>query len=77
MPKPKLPVDLTKDGHTRTATTAAEYVALTYRGYQAPSEEDLTPQQKAARTRAENKARGEQETSNDATSTLVPAGDAV
>jgi len=77
MPKPKLPVDLTKDGRTRTANTATDYVSLVSQGYVAPAEEDLSPAEKAARTRAANKAREQEETSNVPDGATAPAGDAV
>ena len=65
-----LPRDLVKDGVTRTASTPAEYWDLVYRGFAvvdgpavASTEYDnLTPAQKAARTRAQ---RQQQDTSND------------
>jgi len=78
MPKPKLPVVLVKDERRLTATTPAEYVDLTYKGYvvDQEAEENLTPAQKAARTRAANAAADAQKTSNDQTSTPDPAGTA-
>ena len=77
MPKPKLPVDLAKGDHTRTAYTANEYTDLVFRGYEAVEvEEDLTPAQKAVRTREANKQQAAEDTSNVPTSTRVPAGDA-
>ncbi len=65
----ELPRDLVKDGVTRTASTPSEYYALVYRGFTVVdgpavaelSYDELTPAQKAARTRAENKAREEAE----------------
>lgn len=52
-----LPAELSKDGQTRTAASAGEYWDLVYRGFSAEAaESDLTPQEKAARTRAANKA---------------------
>lgn len=60
-----LPKDLAKEGHpTRTASTAADYYSLVYAGYKPVdgpavaevSYDELTPAQKAARTRAEKKA---------------------
>lgn len=75
----ELPRDLVKDGLTRTASTPSEFYDLVYRGFTVVdgpavaelSYDELTPGQKAARTRAENKAREEAEknavdTSNDA-----------
>jgi len=65
-----LPKDLQKgDGAPRTASTPAEYWNLRYAGYTevdgpavaSVSYDELTPAQKAARTRAENKAREEAE----------------
>jgi hypothetical protein len=60
----ELPRDLEKDGRRRTATTPSEYWNLFYSGYvpvDGPavaevSYDELTPAQKAARTRAEKKA---------------------
>ena len=63
-----LPKDLAKEGRpTRTAATPADYHALVYQGYKPvdgpavaeTSYDDLTPAQKAARTRAENAARNQ------------------
>lgn len=65
---PELPVDLAKDGlPDRTASTPAEYWDLVARGY---SLDNLSPQKKAARTRAaKRKQEGdqveEQKTSHD------------
>jgi hypothetical protein len=74
-----LPADLVKNGNVRTVNTAAEYWTLFYDGYAAvdseAGESQLTPQQKAARTRAANKAKEEQDTSNDGDTTAA-AGDA-
>lgn len=65
-----LPQDLAKDGApTRTAATASDYWTLYYKGYRPVdgpavaevSYDELTPAQKAARTRAENAAREEAE----------------
>jgi hypothetical protein len=63
-----LPRDLAKGDVTRTATSPSEYWDLVYRGYSVVdgpavaslSYEELTPAQKAARTRAEHKAQQEQ-----------------
>lgn len=63
-----LPKDLAKEGRpTRTASTPADYHALVFQGYKPvdgpavaeKSYDELTPAQKAARTRAENAARQE------------------
>lgn len=63
-----LPKDLQKgDGAPRTAATASEYWNLRYAGYEevagpavaSVSYDELTPAQKAARTRAEHKAQEE------------------
>ena len=63
-----LPQDLAKDGApTRTAATASDYWTLFYKGYRPVdgpavaevSYDELTPAQKAARTRAENAAKNE------------------
>lgn len=68
-----LPKDLAKEGSpTRTASTAAEYYALVFQGYKPVdgpavaevSYDDLTPAQKAARTRAENAAKNQSGTSD-------------
>lgn len=61
MPKPNLPVVLVKDDRRLTASTPAEYVDLVYKGFvvDQDAEENLSPQQKAARTRAANRARDE------------------
>lgn len=54
-----LPADLTKGDATRTASTPAEYWDLVYKGFAPKGESDLTPQEKAARTRAANKQAAE------------------
>lgn len=64
----ELPRDLTKGAVTRTATTPSEYHDLRYKGFEpvdgepvaSKSYDELTPAQKAARTRAEHKAAQEQ-----------------
>lgn len=78
MPKPKLPVDLQLGDRTQTAYTANEYVNLIYRGFTVveDADADLSPAEKAARTRAANKAKSDEETSNVPVGTPVPAGDA-
>ena len=73
---PDLPVELGKPGSPpRTADTASDYWNLVARGYTVEGlEESLTPQQKAARTRAANKAAADEDDSQEgATDT---AGDA-
>ena len=61
-----LPKDLAKEGRpNRTASTPADYHSLVFQGYKPVdgpavaevSYDDLTPAQKAARTRAENEAK--------------------
>ncbi len=60
-----LPKDVRKGDQTRTAHTPADYWSYRYQGYtdvDGPavaevSYEELTPAQKAARTRAENEAK--------------------
>ncbi len=61
-----LPKDLAKEGRpTRTASTPTDYHALVFAGYKPVdgpavaevSYDELTPAQKAARTRAENAAK--------------------
>jgi len=78
MPKPNLPVVLVKDDRRLTASTPAEYVDLTYKGYKVDeeAEENLTPAQKAARTRALHRAQEAQDTSNVPDGATDPAGTA-
>lgn len=78
MPKPNLPVVLVKDDRRLTASTPSEYVDLTYKGFvvDEDAEENLTPAQKAARTRAANRAQEAQDTSNVPAGATDPAGDA-
>jgi len=76
MAKLDLPRDLTKGEQTLTANVAADYWNLKARGF---VEVELTPQQKAARTRAANKAgdqEGSEKTSNVPDSATDPAGNA-
>lgn len=65
-----LPRDLAKEGRpNRTASTPADYHSLVFQGYKPVdgpavaevSYDELTPAQKAARTRAENAAQAEAE----------------
>lgn len=74
-----LPAVLEKDGNQRTASTPAEYWDLVYRGFSAsdadPDTVGLSPQQKAARTRAANKAKAESENSSDQVETAGTASD--
>lgn len=66
MPLPDLPVDVAKGEIVRTASTPSEYWNLVARGFTAENlEEQLTPQQKAARTRAQHKAEEEQQSSQE------------
>lgn len=82
MAKLNLPVDMSNGTVTQTASTPTDYWNLHARGYTevdgpavaSLSDDELSPQQKAARTRAANKAAAEQEDSQEgATDT---AGDA-
>lgn len=78
MALPSLPVDLQKGDVVLTATTPAEYINLVNgRGFR---EKELSPQEKAARTRAAKRASGdeqsEQDTSNVPDGATDPAGDA-
>lgn len=64
---PDLPVDLSNGQVVLTATTAAEYWSLFYKGFTVEAvEESLSPQEKAARTRAARKAAEEQDQNPDA-----------
>lgn len=67
MPKlPTLPVELAKGDIVRTASTPSDYWNLAAAGFTVEAaEENLSPQEKAARTRAANKAKEEQDTSHD------------
>lgn len=77
MPQPTLPAELknSESGVTRTASTPGDYWDLVARGYTVEAAEaDLTPQQKAARTRAVNKAKEEEQTSHDGNTQEPQAG---
>lgn len=66
MSLPTLPVELHREGSPdRTASTPAEYWDLVYRGFKPSGEAELSPQQKAARTRAANREQEEQKTSTE------------
>ena len=55
-----LPVDLSNGQIVLTATTPSEYWNLKYKGFSEEAVEDaLSPQEKAARTRAANRAKSE------------------
>ncbi len=80
-----LPIDLAKDGRpTRTASTASDYHALIFQGYKPvdgpavaeKSYDELTPAQKAARTRAENEAKKAAESGSPDEDIRNQAGDA-
>lgn len=71
-----LPQDLSKGDRTLTASTPTEYWNLVARGFKAPDDTDLSPQQKAARTRAARRAEEDQVTSNDGNDVVDPAGSA-
>lgn len=70
---PDLPVDMTRGDVRRTAAVPADYWNLVAQGYVVAdgaayaelSEDELTPQQKAARTRAARKAAADQEDSQE------------
>lgn len=65
-----LPAELTKGDVVRSASTPSEYWTLVFQGFstaqagEGDGEEDLSPQQKAALTRAANKAKVEDDTSS-------------
>lgn len=64
---PDLPVDLSNGQVVLTATTPSDYWSLKYRGFTEENVEDaLSPQEKAARTRAAKKAAEEQDQNPDA-----------
>ena len=79
MPSPSLPVDLTNGKVTRTANTPSDYWDLRYQGYTevdgpataSLTHDELTPAQKAARTRAANKAKEDGEHAVDTSSEAV------
>lgn len=65
MSLPELPVDVAKGDVVRTASTPAEYWGLHFAGFTVEAnEENLSPQQKAARTRAAHKAEDQKPDTN-------------
>lgn len=75
MSLPDLPVSLGKDGVVREAATPADYWNLVARGFSVDdAEENLSPQEKAARTRAANKEAEEKNTSHDRPQPKTDAG---
>ena len=74
---PELPVQVAKGDVVLTANTPSDYWDYFFRGFTVEAaDEQLSPQEKAARTRARNRQQEEEKTSNVPDSATDPAGNA-